>query len=67
MKTIVKFHGQPLNFWTKIKAASLPQKHVASVVTQNAYATGFPTEAAARVAVKQCKLDEEQITYHVIL
>jgi hypothetical protein len=61
MKTIVKFAGKPLNFCTKLKL-NMP---VASVVAKDGYATAFAGQAAAEVAVKNCKLDETKVTYHL--
>lgn len=63
MKTTitVKFAGNELHFWEKKEF----QKHVASTVTEGYPATGFPDQAQAEAAVKKCRLDEAQITYHI--
>lgn len=62
LKYIVKFDGHPMNFWQKPPTAV--QRHVASVVTEDAYATHFDGKGAAIAAVKICRLDETQVTYH---
>jgi anti-sigma-K factor RskA len=59
---IVKFHTQPLNFWRKCNV----NMAVASVVASTSYATRFASRGAAMAAVKECRLDEAQVTYHEV-
>ena len=59
MKTIVKFHNQPLEFWRKPAGT-----RVCSTVGEDKKATRFLTEQDARLAVVACRLDPEHITYH---